>query len=277
MDKLNVRQPAVAGMFYPHESKTLMRQVTELLERAKPPKIKGDIKALICPHAGYQYSGLTAAHAYKLLENKKVDVVVIIAPSHQEYFKGVSVYPGTAYRTPLGDIPIDLDLQKEISEHSDLISLSIHGHEEEHSLEVQLPFLQTVMEDFKLLPLVIGDQSKENSFALGELLGKILKNKNAVIVASTDLSHYHPYENAKKLDSVAINGVANFDYEKLLSDLDKHETEACGGGPVIAAMIAAKKLGANKSEVLHAVNSGDMTGEKGGVVGYMSAALYKSV
>jgi AmmeMemoRadiSam system protein B len=276
MDKLNVRPPAVAGMFYPHDNKTLMRQATELLERAKPPKIKGELKALISPHAGYEYSGLTAAHGYKLLENKDYDVVVIISPSHQEYFKGVSAYPGVAYRTPLGDVSIDLELQKEITEGSDLIKVSADGHGEEHAVEVQLPFLQTILEDFKILPLVIGDQSKEICFKLGEVLGKVLKGKNALIVASTDLSHYHPYDVAKQMDKIAIDDVVRFDYEKLFTDLDGRETEACGGGPTAAAMIAAKIMGANKAEILHAVNSGDMTGEKGGVVGYMSAALYKS-
>jgi MEMO1 family protein len=276
MDKMNVRPPAVAGMFYPHDSKNLMRQVTELIERAKPPKIKGELKALICPHAGYPYSGLTAAHAYKLLENKKYDVVVIISPSHHEYFKGVSAYPGIAYRTPLGDVSIDLELQKELTENSEIIKVSADGHGEEHAVEVQLPFLQTILEDFKFLPLVIGDQSKEICFRLGEVLGEALKGKNALIVASTDLSHYHPYDAAKKLDEVAINAIAKFDYERLFTCLDEHETEACGGGSAVAAMVAAQKLSADKVKILHAVNSGDMTGEKGGVVGYMSAAIYKT-
>ncbi len=276
MDKLNVRRPAVAGMFYPHDGKALMRQVTELFERAKPAKIKGELKALISPHAGYQYSGLTAAHGYKLLMNKKYNVIVLISPSHHEYFKGVSVYPGVAYSTPLGDVPIDIELRKEIIDNSEIIIISTNGHGDEHAIEVQLPFLQTILKDFKILPLVIGDQSKDICFKLGKELGKILKGKNALIVASTDLSHYHPYDTAKKLDQTAIDDIAEFDYEKLFSDLDEQNTEACGGGPAISAMIAAKNLGADKTEILHAVNSGDMTGEKGGVVGYVSAAIYKS-
>ncbi len=276
MDKWSVRPPAVAGMFYPLDGKALMRQVVELIERAKPKKNRGSLKALISPHAGYPYSGLTAAFGYKLLEGKKIDSVVIISPSHHEYFDGVSVYPGTAYKTPLGEVNIDLELRREILEHNRILTATIHGHREEHAIEVQLPFLQIVLEDFKLLPIVIGNQSQEICYKVGNLLGGVLKNKNALIIASTDLSHYHPYDVALELDRVAIDDIASFDYDKLLKDLDEQHTEACGGGPAAAAMIAAKKLGANKVDILHKCNSGDITGEKGGVVGYVSAALYKS-
>lgn len=271
----NIREPVVAGMFYPLDKKALMRQVVELFERAKPKKIKGNIKALICPHAGYIYSGLTAAYGYKLLENKKFDTVVIISPSHREYFDGVSIFPGSYYKTPLGEIPIDIELSKIIVENEPIIKFSPLGHGEEHALEVQLPFLQIILENFKLVPIVIGNQKQEYSYKIGDVLGKLLKNKNALIVASTDLSHYHPYDVANQLDKIAIDAIANFDYQKLLDELDAQNTEACGGGPAAAAMIAAKNLGANKVEVLHSCNSGDITGDKDAVVGYMSAVIYE--
>lgn len=277
MDKWSVRPPAVAGMFYPLDGKALMRQVVELIERAKPKKIRGSLKALISPHAGYPYSGLTAAFGYKLLEGKKIDSVVIISPSHHEYFDGVSVYPGTSYITPLGEVNIDLELRREILENDGILKATIQGHSEEHAIEVQLPFLQIVLEDFKFLPIVIGNQTKEHCYKVGDLIGKVLKDRNALVIASTDLSHYHPYDVALELDKVAIDDIKNFDYEKLLKDIDEQNTEACGGGPAATAMIAAKKLGANKAEILHSCNSGDITGEKGGVVGYVSAALFKSV
>ncbi len=276
MDNWNVREAVVAGMFYPADKKALMRQVVELFERAKPKKIRGNIKALISPHAGYIYSGLTAAYAYKLLENKKFDSVVIISPSHREYFEGVSIFPGSYYRTPLGDVPMDLELCKLIVDNEPAIKLSQQGHIEEHALEVQLPFLQIILENFKLVPIVIGHQIKDYSYKIGEVLGKVLKTRNALVVASTDLSHYHPYEIANQLDKIAIDAIANFDYEKLLNELEEQHTEACGGGPAAAAMIAAKNLGANKVEILHSCNSGDVTGDKDAVVGYMSAVIYET-
>lgn len=276
MDTWNIREPVVAGMFYPLEKKALMRQVVELFERAKPKKIRGEIKSLICPHAGYIYSGLTAAYAYKLLENKKIETVVIISPSHREFFDGITIFPGTYYRTPLGDVQLDIELRKEIVEQEQRIKLSHIGHREEHALEVQLPFLQIILENFKLIPIVIGNQLKEYSYLLGDLLGRVLNNRNAIVIASTDLSHYHMYETAKELDKIAIDAVAAFDYEKLLTELEEQRTEACGGGPAAAAMIAAKNLGANKVEVLHTCNSGDITGDEDNVVGYMSAVFYQT-
>lgn len=281
MDKLNVRQPAVAGLFYSADSRTLIRQVTELLERAKPKKIKGEIKALISPHAGYSYSGLTAAYGYKLLENKKYDTVVIISPSHREYFKGVSIFPGNCYKTPLGDVPIDMDLRNEIIAEEKLVFLSMSGHHDEHALEVHLPFLQMTLEKFKLVPLVMGDQAPEYCIRLGQALAKVIKSatngKKVLIVASTDLSHFHPYETAQQLDQIAIDSIVSFDYAKLLSDLDNQTTEACGGGPIAAALIAAEGLGADKVQKIFSCNSGDVTGEKREVVGYFSAAIYKSL
>ncbi len=281
MDKLNVRQPAVAGLFYPVDARTLIRQVTELLERAKTKKIKGELKALISPHAGYTYSGLTAAYGYKLLENKKYDTVVIISPSHREYFKGVSMFPGNCYKTPLGDVPIDMELSNEIIAEEKLVFHSMSGHHDEHALEVQLPFLQMTLEKFKLVPLVMGDQTPEYCIRLGRALAKVLKSatggKKVLIVASTDLSHFHPYETAQRLDQRAIDSIENFDYTQLLNDIDNQTTEACGGGPTAAAMIAAKGLGADKVQKLFSCNSGDVTGEKREVVGYISAAIYKSI
>ncbi len=281
MDKLNVRQPAVAGLFYPVDARTLIRQITELLERVKIKKMRGELKALIVPHAGYTYSGLTAAYGYKLLENKKYDTVVVISPSHREYFKGVSIFPGNCYKTPLGDVPIDMELSNEIIAEEKLVFLSMSGHHDEHALEVHLPFLQITLEKFKLVPLVMGDQTPEYCIRLGRALAKVLKSatnrKKVLIVASTDLSHFHPYETAQKLDQRAIDSIENFDYTQLLSDIDNQTTEACGGGPTAAAMIATKRLGADKVQKLFSCNSGDVTGEKREVVGYLSAAIYKSV
>ena len=222
-----------------------------------------------------------AAYGFKLLEGLKFDVVVVISPSHVYPFSGSSVYNGSAYETPLGRIEVDKKLTKEISSVNQEVYLSDNGHSisgmrGEHSLEVELPFLQIVLGDFKLVPIVMGDQDFQSCEALGKVLSKALKGRKALIVASTDLSHYHPYDEAVRLDRIILDRVGSYDYKGLYDDLRADRCEACGGGPVIAAMIAAQNLGADQSRVLHYANSGDVTGDKSGVVGYMSAVLFNT-
>jgi AmmeMemoRadiSam system protein B len=271
----SIREPAVAGMFYPSERSVLDREVDALLERVEVEEVKGELRGLISPHAGYIYSGYTAANGYRLLKGKSIQTVVIIAPSHREYFRGVSVFPGSAYRTPLGILEVDDELRSELVRDGGVMEASVLGHREEHAIEVQLPFLQKVLADFKILPVVMGDQQREFCVVLGEGLGRILKGRSALLVASSDLSHYYPYDVACKLDQVIINDVQGFDEERLLKDLNTQRAEACGGGPIVAMLMAAKKLGADRAEVLHYCNSGDVTGDKDGVVGYLSAAVMK--
>lgn len=276
LSKGSIREPAVAGMFYPGDRLTLDREVDALIKRVEVKKIKGELFGLISPHAGYIYSGYTAANGYRLLEGKSVQTVVIIAPSHREYFRGISVFSGFAYSTPLGILEVDTALRSELVRDGGVIEASLSGHREEHAIEVQLPFLQKVLVDFKILPIVMGDQGRDFCVALGKRLGKILKERNALLVASSDLSHYYPYDVARKLDQVIINDVQEFREERLLEDLDSQRAEACGGGPIVAMLIAAKELGADEVEVLHYCNSGDVTGDKDGVVGYLSAAVMKA-
>jgi AmmeMemoRadiSam system protein B len=276
LSRSSIREPAVAGMFYPGDRLTLDREVDALIKRVEVKKIKGELCGLISPHAGYIYSGYTAANGYRLLEGKSVQTVVIIAPSHREYFRGVSVFSGSAYSTPLGILEVDDALRSELVRGGGVIEASLSGHREEHAIEVQLPFLQKVLTDFRILPIVMGDQGRDFCVALGKRLGRILKERNALLVASSDLSHYYPYDVARKLDQVIINDVQEFREERLLEDLDSQRAEACGGGPIVAMLIAAKELGADKVEVLHYCNSGDVTGDKDGVVGYLSAAVMKA-
>jgi hypothetical protein len=207
--------------------------------------------------------------------------VVVISPTHVVPFRGASVYDGGAYETPLGTIPVDTALAGKIVDQSNKISLSSTGHAlvgrgGEHSLEVELPFLQVVLGKFKLVPIVMGDQDWSTCEALGGALSKSLKGKNALIVASTDLSHFHPYDEAVRLDGIVMDHVNSFDAEELYSDLAAGTCEACGGGPVVATMLAAKALGADESKVLKYANSGDVTGDRSGVVGYMAAVIYDS-
>lgn len=269
-----VREPAVAGTFYPRNPTVLESQIEEFFRQIPPKNIPGQIIGLISPHAGFMFSGLTAAHGFNLLAGRTFRTVVIISPSHREYFDGISVYSGEAYRTPLGQVEVDRELREEIIRDHGSVEVSQFGHHEEHAVEVQIPFLQKVLPSFMILPVVMGDQRREYCFLLGERLGNVLKGGNILLVASTDLSHYYHYDVCRKLDSVFIDAVAQFDYDRLMEDLETERTEACGGGPTVAAMIAARKLGASKLEILHHCNSGDVTGNKSQVVGYLSAVLW---
>jgi AmmeMemoRadiSam system protein B/AmmeMemoRadiSam system protein A len=280
-DMGQTRKPAVAGQFYPSDSMELSRELTGYFKNAKKEPIPGKIVGLISPHAGYMYSGQVAAYAYKLLEGFSYETVVVISPSHVAYFPGASVYNGGAYQTPLGTIPIDTTLAGEIASVNERVFLSNQGHafvgqRGEHAIEVELPFLQLVLGKFKLVPIVIGDQDWATCEALAEALVKSIKGKSVLMVASSDLSHYHPYDQAEKLDSVVIKHVNAFDPEGLFSDLSAGACEACGGSPITALLLAAKGLGADKAKVVKYANSGDVTGDKSAVVGYMAAVVYDS-
>ena len=265
----SVRPPAVAGMFYPGDPGELSGTLRTLLE--SPPEAQGGIRGVIAPHAGYAYSGRTAAEAYGRLTGARFDTVVVIAPSHREYFEGVSVYPGRAYTTPLGEIPVDAALRDTLVALSGLVRASTAGHGAEHAIEVHLPFLQHVLGEFRLLPLVIGHQTKDVCFGLGAALRALLEGRSALIVASTDLSHFHPDARAREMDSVVIADVKAFDPRALMAHLEEGTAEACGGGPTVAALSALRELGATRLDVVGYATSGDITGDLRSVVGYLSA------
>jgi AmmeMemoRadiSam system protein B len=274
IDLANVRPAVVAGMFYPSSPQELRSEVEKLLQQVKPYAIRGTVKALIVPHAGYIYSGLTAAHGFALLKSQPVETVVLVGPSHREYFPGMSVFSGSGFRTPLGTVEVDADLRDELLREAAHLKSSTEGHRTEHSLEVQLPFLQSVLQEFRILPIVMGDQHREFCLELGTALGKVLQKKNAILVASSDLSHYYNAAMARQLDAVAIKSIHKLDADCFLHDMEKEKTEACGGGPVAAVMHAARLLGADQCTVLHSCNSGDVSGDNDRVVGYVSAALW---
>ncbi len=275
MTALRVRKPAVAGMFYPRNRDELRETVRKLLDAAHPDALPGRAVGLVAPHAGYPYSGFTTAYGYKAIGGGAFDTVIVISPSHREYFDGVSVYNGDAYETPLGVLEVDKDLRKEVIAGSEFISMSDAGHHEEHAVEVHLPFIQMVFGSPRILPIVVGDQKREYCFGLGEALARSIGRKKIVIVASSDLSHYHPYDEANRLDAIVRADIASADPERLMRDLELQRTEACGGGPIVALLVAATRLGAVRSAVLHHCNSGDVTGDTSGVVGYLSAAVYE--
>jgi hypothetical protein len=274
--KEDIRPPAVAGAFYTSDPENLSAQIKDFIGNVPAKTIPGEIIALISPHAGYVYSGQVAAYGYKLIEGKKFDTVVIIAPSHRAPFRGVSVYPKGAYQIPLGLIPVDTELARQLIKKDSSISYVREAHTQEHSLEVQLPFLKILLGDFKLLPIVMGYCDFSACEVISEAIYEVVKDKNILIIASSDLSHFHPYNKAVELDKIVISHVINFDAKGLHKDISSERCEACGANPIITTMLLAKKLGATESESLYYANSGDVTGDKSGVVGYMSAVFYKS-
>ena len=278
----SVRQPGVAGGFYPADPKALTAMIDDLLAHASPPPISDPILAVIAPHAGYQYSGPVAAYTYAALKGRKFSRVVVIAPSHFEYFDFTSIFDGDAYATPLGTVPVDKVFAAQLAKMSPTMRLSSQGHTPtpkgaEHALEVQLPWLQRVLGDFQLVPIVMGDQSYDSSRTLGVALSKMIQGTNdTLILASSDLSHYHPYDEAVAIDHKTLNALRVWDYFSMSQNFEMRIWEACGGAPIVAAMIAAERMGANKAMLLKYANSGDTTGDHSRVVGYSAWALVKT-
>ncbi len=271
--KKDIRPPVVANAFYPGDPVKLDSEIESLIKRSETIDFNGRIKALVSPHAGYMYSGLVAAVGYKLLIGHRYSVVAVISPSHMEYFPGVTVFNGKAYKTPLGLVPVATELADALIEQSDHIISSWAGHRNEHALEVQLPFIQKVLQDFSIIPIVIGEQDYETCKLLGDALTKVLANESSLIVASSDFSHNHSYREAINIDCNARELIESYDEVRLMDALNNGTCEACGGGPIVAAMVASKNAGANKAKVLIYKNSGDVTGEHSTVVGYLSAAI----
>jgi AmmeMemoRadiSam system protein B/AmmeMemoRadiSam system protein A len=273
-----IREPAVSGMFYPEKPDILSRDVKRYLENAKKEKVEGEIVALLSPHAGYMYSGQVAAYAYKLIEGKTFNAVVVVGPSHRALFKGASLYDRGGYRTPLGIVPIDVEISRKIMEKRKEIQFLPEAHSQEHSLEVQIPFLQIALKTVKLIPIVMEPYwSWESCQYLASAIAETVRGKSVLLVASSDLSHFHPYEKAVELDKVVLGHIDRFDPEGLYQDLKQNRCEACGGGPLISIMLAAKALGANKGKALKYLNSGDVVGDRSRVVGYAAGVFYKTV
>jgi AmmeMemoRadiSam system protein B/AmmeMemoRadiSam system protein A len=275
----DIRKPAVAGQFYTSDPGALRSEIEGYLGKADPPAVEGDLIALISPHAGYVYSGHVAAEGFSLLEKGQFGTVVVISPCHVEFFRFASIYDGYAYETPLGLVEVDRELAEDIASRSDLVRIAREGHgagqrgRGEHSLEVQIPFLQVALGEFRIVPIVMGEQSGQVIDGLASALAGALEERNVLIVASTDLSHFHDDGTARRLDNEFIRKLEAFDPEGLKGSIDSGKTEACGGGPSAAAMAAAARLGGSSCTVLKYANSGDVSGDRGSVVGYVSAAI----
>ncbi|OGU70056.1 MAG: AmmeMemoRadiSam system protein B [Ignavibacteria bacterium RIFCSPLOWO2_02_FULL_55_14] len=271
----SVRPPAVAGLFYTSNARALRREVETMLDAAaEHTKGSGEgLSAVIAPHAGYMYSGFTAACSFNALSKREFDTAVLIGPSHRELIKGLNVFPGDAYATPLGEMDVDKDLAAALVKKGHGLVDSVAGHRTEHALEVQVPFLQCIRPGARIVAITMGDQGAEACENLAEALAETMRGRNAVLIASSDLSHYHPYDEAVKIDSLLVDKVNLFRPKDLILLLETEAVEACGGGPIVAVMLAASLLGANAAHVLRYCNSGDITGDKSAVVGYMAAVL----
>ena len=269
-----VRRAAVAGSWYPGTAAAIAEEVDRYLEAAAPTVVPGRLVALISPHAGLRYSGPVAAYGYGLLRGRENLTVVLVGPSHRAAFEGVALHAHGAWETPLGRAPIDEAVAEALLAAGPVVFDDPDVHRDEHSLEMQMPFLQRVVPGLRVVPLLMGSQSREETESLGAALGTVLAGRPVLLVASSDLSHYQPAAVANRVDAVVVDQVRRFDPESLMGRLESHHNVACGGGPVVAVLQGARKLGADRATILKYGDSGD-AGEhdKSHVVGYLSAAL----
>ncbi len=281
----NIRAPAVTGAFYPDEAEELKKTVGAHLSDASPPEVKGKILGIMVPHAGYVFSGLTAAHGFKAVKARKVDTVILFGDAHRAHFKGASVYLGEGYRTPLGVVTIDRELAEEIAEMDKHISFIPGAHTAEHSIEVELPFLQTIYDDIKIVPVLFGYDSMNTQASIIQKLPESLKGRDVLLVASSDLSHYPPEKQAKRTDKKTLEAVCSLDDSHLAKTLNESmkagvpnlQTPMCGNTAVMTVMRLSKALGADKGILLHYSNSADSPyGDSKQVVGYGAAAFYQA-
>ena len=280
---MKIRRPSQAGMFYAGNPEDLKKQIEECflhkLGPGKIPKVVEDgprkIVGLICPHAGYMYSGPVAAHAYhRLALDGKPEVFVIMGPNHMGYGSAIALMNEGVWRTPFGDIEIDYETASRILRVSELIDIDETAHKYEHSIEVQLPFLQYLYgSEFRFVPIVFLMQDLKSSQEVGKALAKALEGRNAVIIASTDMTHYEPHEQASRKDKLALSAVEKMNEEEFYSIIESYRVSACGYGPVAALIVASRLLGAKKAEILCYKTSGDVVGDYSSVVGYASACF----
>lgn len=279
-NSLDLRPSPIAGTWYEGNPKALQRNIDAYLDNAELPALSGDVIAVIAPHAGHRYSGSVAGYAFAALRNGAPDLVAVISPMHHPYSQPLITSSHDAYSTPLGPIPIDKSATDELDTalQTDLgISLSPVPRDPEHSLEIELPFLQRALTpDFKLLPVMVHAQDPHISEGLGKALANVLRDKNYTLVASTDLSHFYDQETAKTLDSEMLRQIESFSPEGVFEAERTGKGFACGHAAVAAVLWASKELGADTVKLLHYATSGDVTGDYSGVVGYGAVAILKA-
>lgn len=276
-----VRKPAVAGSFYPDNPDELRKMIHDSyihpLGPGVLPPAAGDrkgVSACVCPHAGYEYSGPIAAHSYLWLsELRKPELVVVVAPNHYGVGSGVSTFREGAWETPFGVVPVDPDATAQIVKLTGLVDYDPESHRREHSIEVQLPFIQQLYGSFKLLPISLAFQDIETARELGRGLSKLLVGRDAALIASSDLTHYEPATVAREKDMALLETVLALDVEAFYDVLEKKQVTACGFGAIATVMEASRLLGFKRGELHKYANSGDTTGDNDAVVGYPSVSF----
>lgn len=274
---MDIRPSQLAGQWYPANPKKLAESVDSYIKNARPPEIKDEVIALVSPHAGHIYSGPVAGYAFKALQGSQANLVIILSPLHQGHHGAVLTTGHDAYRTPLGTVPVDRQSVAEIN-HSLAetagVELTEIKRDGEHAIEILLPFFQRVLpEGFQLVPLMTRNQDADLMRTLGKILAEQVKHKNALLAASTDLSHFHSADQARELDQTIIKHIQDLDPEGLYQAYQNGTGSACGLGPLAAVIWAATESGDVTSRVLNYAHSGDVTGDNSSVVGYTSAVL----
>jgi AmmeMemoRadiSam system protein B len=277
---IDLRPSPIAGQWYSGDAKTLAANVDEYINAASLPEVPGNVIAIIAPHAGYVYSGPVAGYAFAAVKGMMPDLVAVISPMHQPYYDPWLTSGHEAYQTPLGSIPIDRgaihELDTLLEKRLGFGTIPVR-EDREHSLEIELPFLQQALEgDFSLLPVMVRDQSMRVARSLGLSLADVLKTRNTLLVASTDLSHFYPQDTAHKLDKEILNRIESFDPAAVLQAEDEGVGYACGRSAVAAVLWAARELGGNHIQILNYGTSGDISGDYQQVVGYGAAIITKT-
>lgn len=278
--KVDIRPSPLAGRWYPADAKELASMVDKYIDNAVLPSLPGEVVGVVAPHAGHIYSGAVAGYAFAALKGSTADLVAVVSPIHRPFYSPVCTSGHQAYETPLGVIPIDKEAKEElkkISEYQFGIQISEIRRDDEHSLEIELPFLQRVLpHGFQLLPLMVYDLSPVVLSQLGASLAQVISKRNAILVASTDLSHFYPQTVANSYDKEMLRRLEQFDPQYFLSAEEERKGFACGRSAVAVVLWAAKNLGANQVKVLHYATSGDVTGDTTQVVGYGAAVILKT-
>jgi len=285
MKKPEIRKPTVAGSFYDGDTKSLNIQIENcFLHKLGPGKlpstiIKGERKivGLISPHAGYMYSGPVAANGfYKIALGGKPDTIIILGPNHRGFGEDISIMAEGKWETPLGELEIDTDIAEKILKNSKIIRNDPKAHQYEHSIEVQLPFIQYIFgKNIKFVPICMTRQDINTDIEIAESICSSVTGKNILIIASSDFTHYEPQEYAENADKQAINAILNFDPKRLYDMIYQQNLSMCGPGPITVMLNICEILGAKKAELLKYATSGDITGMYDQVVGYASIIIRK--
>jgi hypothetical protein len=275
--QFDLRPSPIAGQWYPGKADNLLASVIGYMDAAALPEIPGEIIAVIAPHAGYRYSGPVAGHAFAAVRGLSPEIVAVISPMHQYYYQPLLTTAHTAYQTPLGTIPIDQDAVNFMDEHLNNVlgfGLTTVRNDQEHSLEIELPFLQVALDgDFSLVPVMVRDQNARVVQSLGTALAKTVETKNALLVASTDLSHFYPQKTAEILDHEMLSRIEAFNPLAILQAEEQGVAFACGRAAVAAVLWAAQDLGATTVTIVNYATSGDVSGDYSQVVGYGAAVV----